>query len=92
MQALLYWLLPFVAAPPMAPIPAAVFGLWWFNHGRRAGSVLAAAILWAVYAAWEISFLFRPVREWIRVDLLLIAPVLLASTTAAAVAMYRSRR
>lgn len=51
-----------------------------------------AACLWLLYSAWEISFVFRPVREWIRVDLLLIGPVLLVASLWALVAAVRHRQ
>ena len=44
--------------------------------GRRYGPLLAAAIAWALYAAWEWLVLVRTPEANIRVDLLAIWPVL----------------
>lgn len=46
---------------------------------RLSDALLLAAILWAVYAAWEWLILLYTPEANIRVDLLLIWPVLTAS-------------
>jgi hypothetical protein len=44
--------------------------------GRRPHALLAAVVAWAVYAAWEWAVQIRTPEANIRVDLLLIWPVL----------------
>ena len=68
----------FVDRPWLALIPAAAF-FWLYRRQGRKAAVLASG-LWLLYGLWEISFSFRSVREWIRIDLLLIAPLLIAAS------------
>jgi hypothetical protein len=94
-EALIKPFVGFVAFPVLALAPAVLFAWLWSARARptRASMPVGiAAVLWFFYAVWEISFLFRPVREWIRVDLLLIAPILLVASAWALVAWYRARR
>lgn len=73
----------FIAQPWLALVPAAaLLGIW---HWSRSGVALVAAILWAIYALLE----FSNWMQWtcsedcnIRVDLLLIVPLLWAATIA----------
>jgi hypothetical protein len=82
--------LPFlVAAPWLALIPALAFAL--LARGRRSGMVAAGA--WLCYAAYE----FAMQRRWlctgecnIRVDLLLLHPLLLLGSAVAIVALLRT--
>jgi hypothetical protein len=50
------------------------FALWW--TGRQSRSLLVAAGGWALYAAWEWLVRARTPDADIRVDLLLIWPIL----------------
>ncbi len=57
------------------------------NHRFRSWPFFAVAALWGLYALWE-WFAFE--KRWnIRVDLLLIYPVLLAASIAAFVLSFR---
>ena len=82
----------FVAYPWLALLPAAVFGIAAYR--RRRTVVWAAAVGWLVYAAYETAMARRILCSGecnIRVDLLLIYPLLLALSLAAVVAAYRTR-
>jgi hypothetical protein len=84
----------FVAVPMLAFVPAVIATAAWLWRARGTTAtvpVALAAIAWALYGAWELSFHLVPVREWIRVDLLVIAPVLVALSIAAFVALMRRR-
>jgi hypothetical protein len=76
----------FIPRPWMALIPAAVFGgLYVLFRSRTA---LVAAIAWLVYVAWELTIKLRWTCSGdcdIRVDLLLLYPVLLAISVLAIV-------
>jgi hypothetical protein len=83
----------FIAWPGLALVPAALF-LALYRASRR-GLVIAVALAWAGYAAYE----YGMHRRWlctgecnIRVDLLLIYPALLLVSAAAAVAGARTIR
>src|SRR5688500_8040302 len=80
----------FVAAPWLALLPALAFAgvAWW--RGGRAGWIAAAG--WAFYAAYELAMRQRLLCSGecnIRVDLLLLHPVLLLGSLAAVVALWR---
>lgn len=73
----------FIAQPWLALIPALVLGLLWL--WSRSRIALTAAILWLIYAVFEFSIWM----QWtcsedcnIRVDLLVIAPLLWIATIA----------
>ena len=73
-----------IARPWLALIPAAAFGAL-YRRGREKAT-LVATVTWALYAAYEYTIY----RRWlcsgecnIRVDLLLLYPVLLAISLAA---------
>lgn len=90
LEALAYPLVVFVANPWLSLVPVALLAWLWFGRARgtAAGVPVAIALgLWVLYSMWEISFIFRPVREWIRSDLLAISPILLISSLWAVVAM-----
>jgi len=74
----LQWLAVLIIAPWAAFIVAAVFaGLWWKSGGRMA---LATAVLWGLYGIYESLIYVRILCSGecnIRVDLLLIYPLLL---------------
>ncbi|MCU0592197.1 MAG: hypothetical protein MUC57_12090 [Desulfobacterales bacterium] len=64
----------------------------WFTalgNRRRLGSLLIASIAWGVYAAWEWLVQVRTPEANIRVDLLVIWPVLLIIS---AWALFRTLR
>jgi hypothetical protein len=86
----------FLARPYLALVPALAFaaGFRALRGRRGAGLLLSAAILWALYAAYETYM-----RHWsktvvapIRVDLLLLAPVLYAAVAAALMGWWRAAR
>jgi hypothetical protein len=86
----------FVAQPLLALVPAAVFAaLYWASRRRVVG---AAAILWLLYTLYE----YAMHRRWlcsgecnIRVDLLVLCPILwlvsLVALIAAFIALTRRR-
>ncbi len=59
--------------------------------GRNPRWLLVAAIAWALYAAWEWLILVRTPEANIRVDLLLIWPVLALLSAWALFRLFRSR-
>ena len=69
-----------VSAPGVALLPAGVFlGGWWTSPRNAASSgVLIAGIAWLMYTIYETRMYFwaKTVHAPIRVDLLIIAPVL----------------
>lgn len=82
----------FVEWPVLALLPAAVFAAFWRGSGRRLAGWTAVA--WLLYAAYEYGMR----RRWlcsgecnIRVDLLLVYPVLLVLSAAALVTVMRGR-
>jgi len=82
---------PFIAFPWLALVPAALFALLW--AGRRGSLSLTATLVWGAYAAYEYAMHARILCTGecnIRIDLLLLAPVLLVLTLAAAVAAARA--
>jgi hypothetical protein len=76
----------FLERPYLALVPALAFGAGFRAlRGRRgSGWVLVAALLWGLYAAYETYMLHwsKTVVAPIRVDLLLLAPILYAVTVA----------
>ena len=65
-------------------IVAAVFGIGYLvlrsselGSGRHPAALLVPTICWALYAAWEALVVWRTPEANIRVDLMLIWPVLL---------------
>jgi hypothetical protein len=63
------------------------------GQGRRARPLLVAAGIWALYAAWEWLVQVRTPEANIRVDLMLIWPVVAIASIAAVVqALRRPRR
>ena len=81
----------FIASPWLALIPAAVFAA--FYRYTRSKVVAFTALIWALYALYEYSIL----RRWtcrgecdIRVDLLLIYPVLAVLSVAAGIVTTRA--
>lgn len=82
-----------IAFPWLALLPAAVFAVYAYRGQRLI--VCIAAALWVGYAAYETAMLHRILCSGecnIRVDLLLLYPVLFAVSLAAARAIFRTRR
>jgi hypothetical protein len=82
----------FVAAPILALAPALLFALVYWRRRRR--PVLVAAIAWCAYFFYEEAMRRRILCTGecnIRVDLLLVYPVLLALSLAAVVSAIRTR-
>ena len=69
-----------VSAPGVALVPAGVFLGGWLISSRKAASsgALVAGIAWLIYTIYETRMYFwaETVHAPIRVDLLIIAPVL----------------
>lgn len=83
----------FVAAPWLALVPAVLFGLVY--RRTRLRTVLVAGAAWLVYFLYEEGMRRRILCSGecnIRVDLLLMYPVLLAISVVAVVAAIRRRR
>jgi hypothetical protein len=80
------FLSPFVVHKPLnLLIVGALFACIYFvlrfsslGEGRRPGFVLIPAVLWGLYAAWEWLVMTRSPEANIRVDLMVILPVILA--------------
>jgi len=86
-EALLYPINWFIERPYLAVFPALIFGLCFFGlrHSSSAAprrNALAASILWLVYAIyeWRMQVWSETVSNPIRVDLMVIAPILYAGT------------
>lgn len=76
----------FIPYPYIALIPAIIFGLLYFKSKNK--TVLAAAVLWLVYAVYEELMLLRILCSGecnIRIDLLAIYPILFVLS---AIALY----
>jgi hypothetical protein len=81
----------FIGWPALALVPAAAFG--YFYIGRRSGVVLVTALLWLAYFPYELGMKLRILCSGecnIRVDLLLLYPVLLVLTLVSIVVIVRS--
>ncbi|MFO1315608.1 MAG: hypothetical protein U1F58_08375 [Burkholderiales bacterium] len=81
-----------IAFPWGAFVIGATFALLW--RWRRARAAAAAAVLWAAYGVYEYLMHARILCTGecnIRVDLLLVCPVLLAVSLAAVWATVRAR-
>jgi hypothetical protein len=84
---------PFIERPLMAFLPAAVFGALYFLN-RRAG-IMAAALCWAGYASLETLNKARITCSGecnIRVDLLVIYPLLWIVSIVALVLLFFPRK
>ena len=86
----------FVARPYLALVPGLAFALGFRAlRGRRgAWLLLSAAILWALYAAYETYMLqwSKTVVAPIRVDLLLLTPILYAAVVAGLVGLWKGSK
>lgn len=87
---------PFVAHPErifaVATALLVMFGVLGYTRDRWPWLLLWATGLWTVFAIWEWLILVQSPEANIRVDLLLIYPVLLFTTLWALWAGLRSRR
>ena len=87
---------PFIAHPEriiaVATALLVMSGVLGWARGRWSWPPLWAAGLWAAFAAWEGLILVQTSEANIRVDLLLIYPVLLFTTLWALWSGLRSRR
>ena len=92
----------FIAFPPFAFVVALLFlGSWfWYRKKTKSqagypkgSSLLFAGIAWLLYGLYEIKMYFwsKTVVAPIRVDLLLIAPVLCGITVAGIIGFVRCR-
>ena len=89
----------FVGVPPLAVLPAVLLALCFFRHRLRLdGSkkiwVLTGAGAWLLYAVYEsvIWFWSKGVVAPIRIDLLLIAPVLYVLSFLSIRACWKAKR
>ena len=86
MELLFLPILLFVAVPPLALLPAAVFGYRayrrWFGARRGFVRLMVATVVWIAYAVYESSIYAwsQEVVAPIRVDLFLVAPLLYGAT------------
>lgn len=83
----------FIAAPWLALVPAGVFAALGYRSRRWMPWI--TAILWLLYAVYEMAMKRRILCTGecnIRVDLLLLYPLLLLLSIAAAVSGFRGRR
>lgn len=79
------------------PLLAAAIGVLLLGLGRRSGRrmVTGVGVIWLLYAAYETGMKWRWLCSGecnIRIDLLVIYPVLLAGLVAAGVSLARARR
>jgi hypothetical protein len=79
------------------PVLAGVIGLLLVGLGRRAGRriVLGVGLIWLLYAVYETGMQQRWLCSGecnIRVDLLLVYPLLLVASAVAAVSLLRAGR
>ena len=83
----------FIAAPWLALLPAAAFATLGYRTGRRLPWIVA--VMWLLYAAYETAMMKRILCTGecnIRVDLLLLYPILLVLSVGAAISGFRRRR
>lgn len=84
----------FILVPDIALVPACLF-LWIFVRSKQK-TALVASVLWLVYLPYEYSMKLRILCSGecnIRVDLLLIYPILIMISLAAIIAVvHHSRR
>ena len=96
MAALSLPFLVFIALPPLALLPGLAFWLVWRRRRqriRRPFWIFAAVGAWALYAVYEsgVWLWSRDVVAPIRVDLLVIAPLLYGLSLAAVAVLWRAR-
>ncbi|MGB5507000.1 MAG: hypothetical protein WBM70_09980 [Sulfurovum sp.] len=74
--ALLFVAKPFNILVVAVAFLGAYFILQWFDSIRQTRLLLIASIAWGLYAAWELLVQIRTPEANIRVDLLMIWPLL----------------
>ncbi|MCB1382481.1 MAG: hypothetical protein KDJ73_06055 [Notoacmeibacter sp.] len=80
-----------IGFPVLILLPAALFAAgWWFR--RRSKLVLATAMAWLAYFGWELMIHRLSPGADIRVDLLLIAPLLLVLSVISIVLLAKGTR
>jgi hypothetical protein len=82
--------LVFITAPLIAILPAVLFG--WFYLKTKKGINLIVALLWGAYAIYEYAMKLNFLCSGgcnIRVDLLLLYPLLLMTTIFAVISTIR---
>ena len=88
----------FILFPPLAFVVAGVFLALFLNARKKLKSVnfllLITVIVWFVYGLWELYMHYwsKTVVAPIRVDLLLIAPLLYLISVLGLVSYYRLRK
>ena len=83
----------FIAWPTLALVPAAVFGFLYLRSRSRLA--LVASLAWLAYMPYELGMKLRILCSGecnIRVDLLLLYPLLALLSVAGLVAVARARR
>jgi hypothetical protein len=83
----------FIIAPYLALIPAAMF-FWFYKKSKRKSSLIAV-ILWGIYSVYESGMMLRILCTGecnIRIDLLVIYPVLIIISIFALVNYFRWRK
>lgn len=85
--------LPFALTVEFPWLPFAIGGVFAFAGWRRRSIwVWLAAVLWPLYGLWELSVQTRMPLADIRIDLMLIAPVLLVTSLLAIVFALRRKK
>lgn len=83
----------FILAPLAGLVPTIIFLTFYFK--QKHGPILLVAIIWAAYTVYEFLMHARILCTGecnIRVDLLVIYPLILAVSIIAIVSIFRSRR
>jgi len=99
MEILLYPILPLLAVPGAALAPGLLLALAFHRRRQGLGALrravaVAACAAWLLYGAYEtwMYFWMQTVIAPIRVDLLLIAPLLYLAAAAGLLAVFAGRR
>ncbi len=88
----------FVLFPPLAFIVAVAFLILFLNFSKRLKTLnyllLITIICWAIYGLWEIKMLYwsKTVVSPIKLDLVLIVPILYLISVFGLISYYRSRK
>ena len=91
-----------IGFPFLAFVPAVIFALLFIKKRKRIKDakiafkywqILVTALLWAVYGLYEyyMQIKYPPYTVPIRVDLLLIAPILYSFTTGALIVFFKKK-
>lgn len=91
-------ILPVLAVPPLAFIPTVWFAVCYWRRRARLGpgtkiALLVPVVTWAAYGVYEIRMFYwaKTVIAPIRIDLLLLVPVLYLVLLIGIIACYRSK-